>query len=431
MNNLDFGVNVIGYIDGEFGLGEAVRLNIKAINKVSYPVSLFNYNVDTNHRHADKTFVDFSEDLPFKINLIQISPSEVPALLSSNFVDKIKDKYNILYVAWESEFLPEDYVNYINFFDEIWVPSKYCLEVISSYSCKPVVNIPHPVELNYSQSDEIDGIIDNSKFNFMFIFDYNSTLERKNTLSLIKAFKSAFKNQENVNLIIKTSSSIKYSKEKSLLENEIGINKNITIVEKIFDKLHINYLISKCDCYISLHKAEGFGLTLAEAMFVGKPVIATGYSGNTEFMNFQNSFLVNFKKVSVNEDLLNYSKNTIWAEPDIESAIKLLKRVYENSNEVKEISLSGQETIKNDFSFEKIGRKIEQRLNFIHNRVLSEIISENNLKLIIENQSYRYKFHAIEKSNLICLILKVKLYFRNRKLNKRKRKLENNQKKEI
>ena len=114
------GVNVLGYIDGEFGLGEAVRLNIKAIKAAGIPVSLANYEVQTAHRHNDKTFTDFSSEFPHSINLIQISPAEVRNLMAYKDAPKLENKYNILYAAWESEHFPEEYVQSIKFFDEIF-----------------------------------------------------------------------------------------------------------------------------------------------------------------------------------------------------------------------------------------------------------------------------------------------------------------------
>ena len=282
----ELGINVFGFINGEFGIAEATRLNCKAIQTAGIPLSLINYNVKTNHNNNDLTFTEFSDHAPHPINLIQISPSETP-----NFFDYFDhsffgDKYNIIYMAWESETIPEDYVMNMNLFDEIWTPSAYCKECIERYVGMPVKIIPHPINIDLKETDDEDALSFYNKnlFNFLFIFDYNSSIERKNVINLIRVFRETFDGSENnAFLTIKTSRSQKFPSEKEQILQAIGESPKIKIVEKIFDRNALNHVISNCDSYISLHRSEGFGLTMAEAMYFKKPIIATGYSGNLDF----------------------------------------------------------------------------------------------------------------------------------------------------
>ena len=421
-NNL--GINIFGYIKGEFGIGEAVRLNIKASNKVGLPVSLVNYETVTIHRNEDQSFNDFSKEFPYDINLIQISPSEVSNFFLDEIAIGLKGKYNILYVAWESEYLPDDYIKNINYFDEIWVPSKFCQESISKVCRVPVINIPHPVEIQLEKTTDTDAInfYDKSKFNFLFIFDYNSTLERKNTLNLIEAFQKAFdKDDKNVVLNIKTSSSKNFVSEKQQIEDKIGDQKNIKIIEKIFDKNSLNNIINDCDCYVSLHRSEGFGLTMAEAMCLKKPVIATGYSGNTEFMDFQNSFLVQYKKATAGKNLLNYDERTIWSEPSVNHASEIMKYVYENIQSINTIAENGYLTIHENFSFESIGNRIKNRVEFILENKIGSKNKDVDIEQQIENEKLRQELRIIKKSKLIMLIMKFKMFLRKRKETKRRK----------
>ena len=124
---------------------------------------------------------------------------------------------------------------------------------------------------------------DENKFSFLFLFSYHSSIERKNPFFLIEAFNKAFGGNENVELIIKTVGAEDYKKSKQRLQQ--FNSKNIKIYDIELDKNRVNHLINLCDSYVSMHHSEGFGLTLAEAMYLGKPVVATNYSGNTEFMN--------------------------------------------------------------------------------------------------------------------------------------------------
>lgn len=422
----EFGVNVFGYINGEFGLGEAVRLIIKAILSNGIPVALINYDVTTNHRHEDKTYIDFSAEAPYSINLILLGPSEAKKILThySN-AEFFRGKYNIFYLNWESEYFPQEYSDNLSFYDEIWVPAKYCQHVISKVSNVPVSVVHYPIEIKFLDviDTEANDFYDKSRFNFLFIFDYNSTMERKNTLNLIEAFKKAFKKDDkSVRLTIKTSRSNRFSKEKAKLVASIGDYENISIVEKIFEKETLHTIIKLCDCYISLHRSEGFGLTLAEAMFFGKPVIATGYSGNLEFMNSENSYLVNYEVCKADTGIINYDINTVWSNPDVNHAVELLRLVRENSNEVKEVAKKGNETIVNEFSTKKVGNEIKMKLdtifkNFIHNPLKDELIG-----LYIENEKMKSKLIIVNKSKIITFILDIKQFFRNRKSKRRQKR---------
>jgi|694.fasta_scaffold17871_5 glycosyltransferase involved in cell wall biosynthesis len=420
------GVNVIGYINGEFGLGEAVRLLIKSMQSVNIPVALINFDVVTNHRHEDKTFENFSKDAPYSINLVLLGPGEanIPLTYFENS-ELFKNKYNIYYLNWESEYFPQEYLDNISFFDEIWVPAKYCQNVIAAVCQVPVTVIPYPIEIEIQNYvDELaENFYSKTSFNFLFIFDYNSTLERKNPLNLIKAFKKAFdKHDKTVSLTIKTSRANRFAKEKSKLFDEIDGYENIKIVEKIFEKNTLHNIIKGCDSYVSLHRSEGFGLTMAEAMFFSKPVIATGYSGNLEFMNNENSFLVNYTTCKVDSKIINYDKNTIWSDPDIEHMSKLMKIVKENSASVKEIAKKGNETILNEFSTIKIGNEIKTRLELILEDFKIDLIKNAFISIFIENTKIKSELRLVKKSKLITLILNIKLYFRNRKLKRKNKK---------
>lgn len=415
---VDLGISVFGFINGEFGIAEATRLNCRAIQSVGIPMSLFNYNVNTNHNNNDFTFTEFSEHAVHPINLIQVSPSEVLHFFEYFDYSLFKGKYNILYVAWESETIPEDYIVNINLFDEVWTPSEYCKKCLEKFIALPIKVIPHPINIDLKPTEDEDALNFFTKdfFNFLFIFDYNSSIERKNVINLIKVFKDTFdKYENNAFLTIKTSKSNRFADEKEQILQAIGDSKKIKIVEKIFDKNSLNYIISNCDSYISLHRSEGFGLTMAEAMYFGKPTIGTNYSGNLQFMNHENSFLIDAQKVSYGSDDLNYGSNTIWSEPSLEKASEYLKKVYEGETDVKIIAEKGRETIANDFSLSGIGKLIKKRCEEL---ISGEKISQNRsglIKLYIENIYLKKDLRIYKKSKPIEFIYGIKMYFRKRK----------------
>ncbi|UTX46907.1 glycosyltransferase [Chryseobacterium sp. MA9] len=419
----DLGINVFGFINGEFGIAEATRLNCKAMQSAGIPLNLMNYDVRTNHDNNDQTFTRFSDKADHPINLVQVSASVSEM---SNFFEYFdysffERKYNILYMAWESETIPEDYLLNINLFDEVWTPSEYCKKCIEKYIASPVKVIPHPIDINLKLTEDTDALnfYKEDFFNFLFIFDYNSSIQRKNVLNLIKVFRDTFDGKENnAFLTIKTSKSDKFSLEKQQIKDAIGDSVKIKIVEKIFDKNALNYVISNCDSYISLHRSEGFGLTMAEAMYFGKPVIATGYSGNLQFMNAENSFLVNAEKVSYGSDDLNYDSNTIWSEPSLEEASEYLEKIYHGGADVKEKSDNARETITRDFSLKGVGKLIRKRSEEL---ISKDKIQQNRstlIKLYADNLFLRKDLRIYRKSKPIQWIYGVKMYFRNRKQKK-------------
>ena len=140
-------------------------------------------------------------------------------------------------------------------------------------------------------------------------------------------------------------------------------------------KSKVNALIYNCDCYVSLHRAEGFGLTMAEAMFYGKPVIATGYSSNTDFMNVGNSFLVKYELVTTTEEYFPYPKGSIWAEPDIDCAASLMQYVFQNYREAQKVGVRASEDIKSLLSPHSVGIKIRNRLEHIMRKIHPSALS--------------------------------------------------------
>ncbi|MCL2935983.1 MAG: glycosyltransferase, partial [Trichodesmium sp. MAG_R02] len=278
------------------------------------------------------------------------------------------NKYNIGFWAWEIPKFPQKWITAFTPFNEIWTYSNYCAESISMVSPIPVIKMMPSINLPIPKIGRKELELPTDKFIFLFIFDFFSRLERKNPLATITAFKKAFGNYNpNVLLLIKSSNSQHFLKDKSSLINSIGDSQNIKYIDGYLSKEKINALLYNCNCYVSLHRAEGFGLTMAEAMFYGKPVIATGYSSNTEFMNIGNSFLVDYEKVEIAENYGPYKQGDIWANPNIEHCANLMKYVFDNYRQAEKIGLKASQDIKLLLSPETIGQKIKTRLECIVN----------------------------------------------------------------
>ncbi|MFM9267852.1 glycosyltransferase [Tychonema sp. BBK16] len=362
--NHNLGINIAGYINGEFGIGEGVRANIRAIETTNIPFSINNFTRSPN-RNQDTTYQNFNQDNPYPINLIQVNADEVNTFIKHSSSSYFQNRYNIGFWAWEIPEFPQKWQPVFDNFHEIWTYSNYCAEAISLVSPIPVIKIMPSIELPPSYLNRQSLNLPENKFIFLFIFDFSSLIERKNPLAAIQAFKQAFGENDRVLLILKSSNSAKNLRDLALLQSAIGNSPNIQHLDGYLSKNEINGLLYNCDCYLSLHRCEGFGLTMAEAMFYGKPVIATGYSSNTEFMNVGNSFLVKYKLIPLDADYGPYKKGNFWAEPDIEHAAYLMRQVFHNHPEAQQVGAIAARDIKNLLSPTTAGKRIQKRLEYI------------------------------------------------------------------
>ncbi|WP_010521910.1 glycosyltransferase [Aquimarina agarivorans] len=407
------GINILGYLNGKFGLGEAVRLNIKALRSAKVPICEIDFEML-------KRVSDYKYKFDYSINLVQISLNDIDHFFSIITPNFFKNRYTILFLVWESEYVTSELKKAINLFNEVWTPSTYCKNIFKKNYEGPIITVPHPVEVNLKPIQNHNSLIffSETKFSFLFIFNYHSSIERKNPFHLIEAFSEAFANDEDVELIIKTSGSSNYKKAEKKLHDSIEGRDNIKIIDIDLDRNNVDQLINNCDCYLSLHHSEGFGLTLAESMYLGKPTLASNYSGNTEYMNNDNSYLVDCHVGKIENPDANFSSKTIWGHPILEDTVKKLKLVYKNSNLRNQKSINAEKSIKSKLSFEAVGRIMSNRLKHLYINFDELTINKNHdayllNQLQIANSEITHlkrDIHRMKKN----LIIKFVLFLKNR-----------------
>jgi len=374
-NENNFGVNISGYINKQFGLGEGVRSNIRSIQTTDIPYVINDFNiVISKHIGDDKqNNLEISTGNPYNINLVQINIDRLHSVIQETDNSYFANKYNIAFWAWELENFPAESKVFFSLFNEIWVPSNFCTEAISKVSPIPVIKVMHSIEIGDTPFTRKDFNLPDDKFIFLTMFDYYSSIARKNPIATIDAYEKAFgKNNSETILVIKSSLSSDFPAEKKLLMNKIKENDSIILIEEILERDQLYSLMNCADCFISLHRSEGFGLTMAEAMYLGKPVIATAYSANTEFMTINNSFLVKYNLVSTGNQYYFSTDKDFWADPDISHAAELMKWVTDHPEKSKDVAKMGQVDVRKYLSPKKIGEKIEERLQFINRDLISK-----------------------------------------------------------
>ena len=358
------GVNVVGNVTGEYGLGEAARSNLRAFEAANIPFVISNFDVPW-HRNLDSSYTEFSDSNPYPINLFNFNPD--PQRYRDLSREYFKNRYNIGFWAWELSKFTHHWNFAFEYFDEIWTPSNHAADAIASASPVPVFKVPHSLAMPQPSLDREALGLPKNKLLFLFMFDFHSTLSRKNPLGLLEAYQKAFgESNEDVVLVLKFSNSEHFPEKREQFMAQVErCRAKVHFIEGHLTKEELNALIYHCDCYVSLHRAEGFGLTMAEAMYYGKPVIATGYSSNIEFMNVSNSFLVRYDLVTIEESDGSYPKGSIWADPDINHAAFLMQYIYQNYSIAQQVGSRAAQDIRTALSPQLIGERVKNRLQYI------------------------------------------------------------------
>lgn len=369
MQNYQFGINFAAHITGDFGLAEAARGTIKAIEAANIPFSMTDLKVQ-GQPNSDRSYTDFDNNNPYPVNLIYTNPNWVERIFEGYFEgvgqEYFQGKYNIGVWLWELPVFPQEWNFALELFEEIWAPSNFTVESIAAVSPVPVLKIGTSLQLPLPKLDRETLGLPKDKFIFLFMFDFGSSFERKNPLASIEAFKQAFsQSNKEVALVLKFYNSDHFPHKRERLKTMTEGWPSIYLIDKHLTKQEVHGLIKNCDCYVSLHRAEGFGLTQAEAMFYGKPLIATAYSSTMEFTNVGNSFLVKYDLVETEKNYGPYPKGSIWAEPDVDHASSLMRYVWENPKLAQKVGTKASLDIRKTLDAKSIGHKIKQRLEYI------------------------------------------------------------------
>ncbi len=327
------GINVAGFAQSVYGIGESSRAIWRAVQATGLPCVLLNVR-SRMHSNADASLGEFARDNPFRVNLMTFSFDYSRRFYRDMGPRFFAGRHNVGLWYWEQEHFPMRWHSAFDYYDEIWVPTCFTRKAIAAVSPIPVHKITYPLYFN-----ETEAVPDRGRFGlpenacvFLFNFDFLSTIHRKNPGAVIDAFRRAFRRDDEVVLVIK---SINWEHDRAG-RNSLGQaseGAKIVLMDTHISGGEMNALFASADCYVSLHRSEGLGLGMAQAMHLGKPVIATNYSGNLEFMNSENSLLVDYTMTELNEDSGPYERGTRWAEPNVEHAANLMRWVYEHRAE--------------------------------------------------------------------------------------------------
>lgn len=361
------GVNVAGYLRAELGVGEVARQIIGALDTQRVPlvpVGLHAPNSRSGH--------DFGSDreiaAPFDVNLICVNADGLPGFARDAGAEFFADRYSIGVWWWELSEFPDDWSESFELLDEIWVGSRFVADALTAVSPIPVMSFPLPVSVpeNVSPDRHRLGIPDG--FTFLFAFDYNSVFKRKNPLGVVEAFTRAFGPDEDVHLIVKSINHDRDPDNHDRLRLAAEAHPNVRLIADYLPAADKERLTASCDAYVSLHRSEGFGIGMAEAMLAGKPVIATGYGGNVDFLTEATGYPVDYTLTTVGDGAWPYSPTAEWAEPDLDHAAALMRSVVSNPEAAAARARNGGKLLRAEHSAAAAGARMARRLEAIRLR---------------------------------------------------------------
>jgi glycosyltransferase involved in cell wall biosynthesis len=364
------GVNLSGYLRTESGVGAAARGYIRALRALGMPLALNDLSPLAKSRSDDTSVEAFSDDNPYDVNVVCVNADQHFNVKQHLGPQYFSGHYNIGIWQWELPSFPEVWLDRLPEYDEIWVGTSFIANALAPVSPIPVVRLPPPLSIDQvgsrDRGRERLGVRPEETL-FLFVFDFRSFFARKNPLAVIEAFRAAFPSHCPVRLVIKCiNPEVDHQSFLTMANRAQG--HAIDIYGTYWTTLEMRDAMAACDAYVSLHRSEGIGLTIAEAMTAGKTVIATGWSGNMDFMNVGNSFPVPFDLIPLEENIGPYRKGEYWADPSVAAATELMRFVVDNPGAAADRGNKAKRDIAALFSEEAVAILIQKRLIAIGQR---------------------------------------------------------------
>jgi glycosyltransferase involved in cell wall biosynthesis len=358
------GVNLVGYVTAVLGVGEVARLMASTLDTAHVPTAIV---ADRTTMSQQSLAFDsaLTSEAVYDMNLLCVNADHTTQLAQELGPDFFAGRRTVGVWFWEVEDFPPAMAEAFAVVDEVWVASDFVLEAIAAVSPRPVRKFPLPVVVTSVPA----GItrselgLPEDRFVFLFVYDFFSTADRKNPLGLIEAYTRAFGPDDGTTLVLKSINGACRLPQLDRVRLAAAGRPDVIVRDDYLSSEQHSALLGHCDAYVSLHRSEGFGMDMAKAMGLGKPVVATGYSGNLEFMDDANAYLVDYDLVPVGPGCEPYPPDSRWAQPSIDHAAELMRRVVDRPEEARERGRQGEACIRADFSLAARGGALVRMLD--------------------------------------------------------------------
>jgi glycosyltransferase involved in cell wall biosynthesis len=375
------GVNLVGFLEAESGLGEIARKLGRGLERAGIPFSAIPYRRTASRQEHPLEF-DVSGSAVHDVNLICLNADELPTFADDVGVELFVRRSSIGIWFWETNVFRREDRRAFLFLDEVWAPSGYVRAAVEREADVPVVVAPIPIEAPRPPAHSRAELGLPSGFVFLFLFDFVS-LERKNPFAVAEAFSRAFAPGEGPTLVLKSiNGQERKPHQLEQLHAAAAGRSDILVLDGYVSTTERDAFVAACDCFVSLHRSEGFGLTMAEAMSHGKPVIATGYSGNLEFMDESVAHLVPYELVPVPEDWWAHAPGALWAEPDVDAAAAHMQDVFAAQDKASALGEHARSEILARFTVERAADFVESRYRAIRDETGSHASADFRARVL-------------------------------------------------
>jgi glycosyltransferase involved in cell wall biosynthesis len=364
------GLNIAGFLTADLGIGESARCMVRAADAAKIPAALVALKLHCRNPLGDLTYADrLQESNPYGVNVVHIDPPASRDLDHHHGPAFRAGKYNIGFFAWELPDFPDSWVPSFDFYDEIWCPSDFVREAVAAKSPVPVLTMPHAVAFERPAAARsrlrARFRLPEAAFIFLTLFDLNSYAARKNPRAALAAFRDSGLGEQGALLVVKVHNIAANRGDLAALVAAAQSQPGLVLITETLSRADTYALEAACDCLVSLHRAEGFGLVVAECMYLGRPVIATDWSATAEFLNRDNGCPVRATRTVLEHNYGPYPRGSSWAEPDVAHAAEWMRRLAGDPAEAARLGLAGQATIEARFALAAVGARYRQRLEAI------------------------------------------------------------------
>jgi glycosyltransferase involved in cell wall biosynthesis len=350
---LPLGLSVVGHHQRESGAGEAARLCHRACREAGIPGEAL-----------DVDLLDLAPVSPrYGATIVHVDAARLPELSRRHPAVFRTGGWTIGCWQWELGEWPEAWAASAAPLDEIWVPSAFVQRALSRLVDIPVVHMPHGIAVDDVEPCPLEAFgVAPGTFTFLCMVDVDDAIARRHPHAAVDAFARAFPGADGPALVVKVRAAAAFGRDRDDLVASLRSRPRVHVIDEAMSRPRANGLLAASDAVVSLHRSSAFGLVLAEAMSLGKPVVATGWSGNMDFMNTTNACPVSFDLVRSERAHGPYPAGVEWAEPDVDHAAALMRRLADDAAWRASIGARARATIRDRFSPAVAARRYRDRL---------------------------------------------------------------------
>ena len=356
------GLNIVGYLHAELGVGEAARSTMRAATASGIPFSLVDYRKGAQSRMGEQVDDSLPRGQKYAVNLLHVNADQVPFAAAELSRPFFEGRYNVGYWNWELPDLPDEQLKAFDFLDEVWAPSQFIAGAFAEDFGRPVRLLRQPVRLAPDAATHPALGRERNALRLLTYLDFDSWASRKNPTATVDAFRAAFPpEQRDVELVIKMRGKDDRGARRFLGEAS-SRDRRIRLIDGTLGRAAMDHLITGCDAFVTLHRSEGFGFGAAEALSAGRAAVSTDYGGTTDFITGDTGYPIAYRLQSIRPGEYVETEGQVWAEPLLDSAVAALRAIYDDPDEAAARARRGQAFLRERHGLAAAGSRIQELL---------------------------------------------------------------------